>query len=58
YYALDITYFKSSLDSHLLNLLWNNYPVIRKRLQVVVHVLCHCHMIESCCRPVHSNLNR
>ncbi|KAG5145722.1 hypothetical protein JHK84_031265 [Glycine max] len=27
YYALDITYFKSSLDSHLLNLLWNKYWV-------------------------------
>ncbi|KAI4980100.1 hypothetical protein ZWY2020_016853 [Hordeum vulgare] len=27
YYSLDITYFKSSLDSHLLDLLWNNYWV-------------------------------
>ncbi|XP_054793757.1 LOW QUALITY PROTEIN: COP9 signalosome complex subunit 5b-like [Prosopis cineraria] len=27
YYALDITYFKSSLDSHLLDLLWNKYRV-------------------------------
>lgn len=27
YYALDITYFKSSLDSHLLDLLWNKYWV-------------------------------
>ncbi|GJN26192.1 hypothetical protein PR202_gb14103 [Eleusine coracana subsp. coracana] len=25
YYSLDITYFKSSLDSHLLDLLWNKY---------------------------------
>ncbi|XP_024532465.1 COP9 signalosome complex subunit 5a isoform X1 [Selaginella moellendorffii] len=25
YYPLDITYFKSSLDSHLLDLLWNKY---------------------------------
>ncbi|KAE8789290.1 COP9 signalosome complex subunit 5b [Hordeum vulgare] len=27
YYSLDITYFKSSLDSHLLDLLWNKYSV-------------------------------
>ncbi|KAI4972313.1 hypothetical protein ZWY2020_003238 [Hordeum vulgare] len=27
YYSLDITYFKSSLDSHLLDLLWNKYRV-------------------------------
>ncbi|KAF4353806.1 hypothetical protein G4B88_009400 [Cannabis sativa] len=27
YYALDITYFKSSLDNHLLDLLWNKYWV-------------------------------
>jgi len=27
YCALDITYFKSSLDSHLLDLLWNKYWV-------------------------------
>ncbi|XP_072953602.1 COP9 signalosome complex subunit 5-like isoform X2 [Typha angustifolia] len=27
YYALDITYFKSSLDCHLLDLLWNKYWV-------------------------------
>ncbi|CAL9098036.1 unnamed protein product [Musa textilis] len=27
YYALDITYFKSALDSHLLDLLWNKYWV-------------------------------
>ncbi|MCO5552005.1 hypothetical protein L7F22_005513 [Adiantum nelumboides] len=27
YYPLDITYFKSSLDSHLLDLLWNKYWV-------------------------------
>ncbi|KAL0760200.1 hypothetical protein Bca101_076350 [Brassica carinata] len=27
YYSLDITYFKSSLDSHLLELLWNKYWV-------------------------------
>lgn len=27
YYALDITYFKSSLDGHLLDLLWNKYWV-------------------------------
>ncbi|KAK8597394.1 hypothetical protein V6N13_094806 [Hibiscus sabdariffa] len=27
YYALNITYFKSSLDSHLLDLLWNKYWV-------------------------------
>lgn len=27
YYALDITYFKSSLDSYLLDLLWNKYWV-------------------------------
>ncbi|KAJ7958654.1 COP9 signalosome complex subunit [Quillaja saponaria] len=27
YYSLDITYFKSSLDSHLLDLLWNKYWV-------------------------------
>ena len=25
YYALDVSYFKSSLDSHLLDLLWNKY---------------------------------
>ncbi|KAE8819678.1 COP9 signalosome complex subunit 5b [Hordeum vulgare] len=25
YFSLDITYFKSSLDSHLLDLLWNKY---------------------------------
>ncbi|KAL1189958.1 COP9 signalosome complex subunit 5b [Cardamine amara subsp. amara] len=27
YYSLDITYFKSSLDSHFLDLLWNKYWV-------------------------------
>ncbi|XP_028115879.1 COP9 signalosome complex subunit 5b-like [Camellia sinensis] len=27
YYSLDITYFKSSLDCHLLDLLWNKYRV-------------------------------
>ncbi|CAI5524651.1 unnamed protein product [Closterium sp. Naga37s-1] len=27
YYSLEITYFKSSLDSHLLDLLWNKYWV-------------------------------
>ncbi|KAK4769102.1 hypothetical protein SAY86_027252 [Trapa natans] len=27
YYALDITYFKSSLDNHLLDILWNKYWV-------------------------------
>ena len=27
YYALEVTYFKSSLDSHLLDLLWNKYWV-------------------------------
>jgi COP9 signalosome complex subunit 5 len=27
YYSLDITYFKSTLDSHLLDLLWNKYWV-------------------------------
>ncbi|GAA0164139.1 translation initiation factor [Lithospermum erythrorhizon] len=27
YYSLDITYFKSSLDAHLLDLLWNKYWV-------------------------------
>lgn len=27
YYSLDITYFKSSLDCHLLDLLWNKYWV-------------------------------
>ncbi|KAI5000750.1 hypothetical protein ZWY2020_010709 [Hordeum vulgare] len=27
YYSLDITYFRSSLDSHLLDLLWNKYWV-------------------------------
>ena len=27
YYALDVTYFKSSLDCHLLDLLWNKYWV-------------------------------
>ncbi|GAB2215872.1 hypothetical protein Droror1_Dr00020277 [Drosera rotundifolia] len=27
YYSLDITYFKSSLDTHLLDLLWNKYWV-------------------------------
>ncbi|KAI3468433.1 hypothetical protein Pfo_025096 [Paulownia fortunei] len=27
YYALNITYFKSSLDCHLLDLLWNKYWV-------------------------------
>uniref|UniRef100_A0A8I6YV39 COP9 signalosome complex subunit 5 n=1 Tax=Hordeum vulgare subsp. vulgare TaxID=112509 RepID=A0A8I6YV39_HORVV len=27
YYSLDITYFNSSLDSHLLDLLWNKYWV-------------------------------
>ncbi|RZC71115.1 hypothetical protein C5167_034327 [Papaver somniferum] len=27
YYSLDVTYFKSSLDSHLLDLLWNKYWV-------------------------------
>nr|XP_011459046.1 PREDICTED: COP9 signalosome complex subunit 5a-like isoform X1 [Fragaria vesca subsp. vesca] len=27
YYSLDITYFKSCLDSHLLDLLWNKYWV-------------------------------
>ena len=25
YYSLDITFFKSSLDSHMLDLLWNKY---------------------------------
>lgn len=27
YYSLDITFFKSSLDAHLLDLLWNKYWV-------------------------------
>lgn len=27
YYTLDITYFKSNLDSHMLDLLWNKYWV-------------------------------
>jgi COP9 signalosome complex subunit 5 len=27
YYSLDITFFKSSTDSHLLDLLWNKYWV-------------------------------
>lgn len=27
YYPLDVSYFKSSLDSHLLDLLWNKYWV-------------------------------
>jgi len=27
YYSLDVTYFKSSLDCHLLDLLWNKYWV-------------------------------
>jgi hypothetical protein len=27
YYSLDVTFFKSSLDSHLLDLLWNKYWV-------------------------------
>lgn len=27
YYSLDISFFKSSLDSHLLDLLWNKYWV-------------------------------
>ena len=27
YYSLDICYFKSSLDSHLFELLWNKYWV-------------------------------
>lgn len=27
YYSLDVTYFKSTLDSHLLDLLWNKYWV-------------------------------
>nr|P68355.1 RecName: Full=COP9 signalosome complex subunit 5b; Short=Signalosome subunit 5b; AltName: Full=Jun activation domain-binding homolog 1 [Brassica oleracea] len=28
YYSLDITYFKSSLDSHLLDLLWNKKDIL------------------------------
>jgi COP9 signalosome complex subunit 5 len=27
YYSLDVTFFKSGLDSHLLDLLWNKYWV-------------------------------
>ena len=27
YYSLDISYFKSPLDSHMLDLLWNKYWV-------------------------------
>ena len=27
YYSLDVTFFKSSLDSHMLDLLWNKYWV-------------------------------
>ena len=27
YYSLEVSYFKSSLDSHLLDLLWNKYWV-------------------------------
>ena len=27
YYSLDISYFKSDLDSHMLDLLWNKYWV-------------------------------
>jgi len=27
YYSLDISFFKSSLDGHLLDLLWNKYWV-------------------------------
>ena len=27
YYSLDISYFKSELDSHMLDLLWNKYWV-------------------------------
>ena len=27
YYSMEVSYFKSSLDSHLLDLLWNKYWV-------------------------------
>lgn len=27
YYSLDVTFFKSSADSHMLDLLWNKYWV-------------------------------
>jgi hypothetical protein len=27
YYSLEVTFFKSSLDSHILDLLWNRCPL-------------------------------
>lgn len=43
YYSLEVSYFKSSLDSHLLDLLWNKYWV---------NTLSSCSMITvSTCQP-------
>lgn len=36
YYSLDISFFKSSLDSHLLDLLWNKVGATGARLVVRV----------------------
>ncbi|CAI5476630.1 unnamed protein product [Closterium sp. Yama58-4] len=44
YYSLDITYFKSSLDSHLLDLLWNKYWVnTLSSSQLLQSIFLSCH---------------
>lgn len=51
YYSLDVSYFKSSLDSHLLDLLWNKYWVNTLSscsLITVSHMIQSRHVIRSC----------
>ncbi len=43
YYSLDITFFKSSTDAHMLDLLWNKYAFwkeIKKRIKKGAHFIC------------------
>lgn len=54
YYALEVTHFKSTLDTHLLNLLWNKYwtstlsqsPLYTNREYANKQILDHSHKIR------------
>eukprot|EP00879_Flechtneria_rotunda_P020130 GHRR01021170.1.p2 GENE.GHRR01021170.1~~GHRR01021170.1.p2 ORF type:complete len:123 (+),score=45.98 GHRR01021170.1:1208-1576(+) len=60
YYSLDVSFFKSGLDSHLLDLLWNKYwvntlstsPLIANREFAAGQVADIAEKLEQVCRTV------
>ncbi|PIA40849.1 hypothetical protein AQUCO_02400121v1 [Aquilegia coerulea] len=64
YYSLDVTYFKSSLDNHLLDLLWNKYwvntlsssPLLANRDYVAGQISDLAEKLEQAETQVHSRM--